>query len=113
MKQESANLYEGMFVIAANLTDEARQAAVDKIKTMITETGGEIVKEHEMGRRRLAYELKRQKEGYYIVLYFNAKPSAMKDLWKEWRLTEELLRFLTLRTDDVLEKLEFKALAEQ
>lgn len=111
--KEQPNLYEGMFVIAANLSDEQRRQAVEKIKNMITQSGGEIVKDHDMGRRRLAYEIKKHKEGYYTLLYFNLEPSAMKNLWKEWRLMEELLRFLTLKADNVLEKLEFKALAEQ
>ena len=112
MEKEHKNLYEGMFVIAANLSDEARRSSVEKIKAMIVQSGGEIVKEHDMGRRRLAYEIKRHKEGYYTLLYFNLAPSEMKALWKEWRLMEDLLRFLTLKAENVLEKLEFKALAE-
>jgi small subunit ribosomal protein S6 len=113
METEQKNLYEGMFVIAANLSDEARRLAVEKIKAMIAQSGGEIVKEHDMGRKRLAYEIKRHKEGYYTLLYFNLAPSEMKALWKEWRLMEDLLRFLTLKVDHVLEKIEFKALVEQ
>jgi ribosomal protein S6 len=113
MKKEQANLYEGMFVIAANLSDDQRRAAVEKIKTMIAQSGGEIVKEHDMGRKRLAFEIRRHKEGYYTLLYFNLEPSAMKGLWKEWRLMEDCLRFLTLKVDNVLEKIEFKALVEQ
>jgi small subunit ribosomal protein S6 len=113
MKHESENLYEGMYVIAANISEDAKRVAADKIKAMIVERGGNIVKEHDMGRRRLAYELRGQREGNYLLLYFNLKPSIMKELWKEWRLMQDLLRFLTLRTDSVMEKLEFKQLAEQ
>lgn len=113
MENKASHLYEGMFVVAANLSDEARNKAVEKIKATIVQDGGEIVKEHDMGRRRLAYEIKKQREGYYTLLYFNLPVTAMKPLWKEWRLMEDLLRFLTLKTDTVMEKLEFKALVEQ
>lgn len=108
MKQKSKNLYEGMFIISAKLSDDARQKAVEKIQKGINERGGEIVKIHEQGRKRLAYDINGNKEGYYYIFYFNIEPSAIAELWKDYHLHEDLIRFMTLRADKVLEKIEFK-----
>lgn len=114
MSEEKTNhLYEGMYVIRANLSEDARHKALEKIKEGITQAGGEILKEHEMGRKRLAYEINRQREGYYFLFYFTLPPAAVEELWKSYHINEDLLRFITLRTEKVLEKLEFKVLAEQ
>jgi len=106
-------LYEGMYVLNAHLTDDARNKAFDKIKNGITSRGGEIVKLHDQGRRRLAYEINRQKEGYYYLVYFTMPTQYIKELWQEYHLNENLLRFLTMRTEKVLEELKFKQLPEQ
>jgi small subunit ribosomal protein S6 len=113
MSQHSQNLYEGMYIISATLSDDARQKALDKIQKGITDRKGEIVKIHDQGRRRLAYEIDGHREGYYFVIYFNLKPEGVTELWQDYHLNEDLVRFITLRTDKVMEKIEFKSLEEQ
>lgn len=113
MTQQRQNLYEGMYVISATLSDDARNKALDKIQEGITQRGGEIVKLHNQGRRRLAYEINGHREGYYFLVYFNSKPSAISELWQEYHLNEDLIRFITLRADKVLDKIEFKTIEEQ
>ncbi len=114
MKEEQQQLlYEGMFVINAHLTDDARNKAFDKVKNAITNRGGEIVKIHDQGRRRLAYEIQKQKDGHYYLMYFRSEPTKVQELWQEYHLNEDLLRFLTLRAEIVLEELKFKQLQEQ
>lgn len=110
---KESNLYEGMYILSASLSEEARQKALEKIQAGITGRGGEILKVHARGRQRLAYEIDGHREGYYFVMYFNAPPTAISDLWQEYHLNEDLVRFMTLRTDKVLEKIEFKPLVEQ
>ncbi|NNM42841.1 MAG: 30S ribosomal protein S6 [Chlamydiae bacterium] len=112
MSEKKKNLYEGMYILNATLSEDARQKALEKITSGIVETGGEIVKIHEQGRRRLAYEINGKREGYYYVIYFNTETSKIVDLWKEYHLNEDLIRFVTLRTEKVLEKIEFKMLAQ-
>jgi len=112
MTTSQQNLYEGMYVISATLSDEARTKALGKIQAGITEHGGEIVKIHEQGRRRLAYEINGHREGYYFVLYFKVPAAAISEMWHEYHLNEDLVRFITLRTDNVMEKIEFKALEQ-
>ena len=109
---EERNLYEGMYIISSRLSDEARTNALDKILNDIKEHGGEVEKIIEMGRRKLAYEIAGHREGYYFLVYFRVNPSAISELWNEYHLHEDLVRFMTIRTENVLENLEFKALAE-
>ena len=110
MLKKRIGLYEGMYILSATLSDESRKKAFEKITDGITEKGGEIVKIHEQGRRKLAYEIDGKREGYYYVLYFNAPTQIISELWKEYHLHEDLIRFMTMRTEEVLESLEFKPL---
>ncbi|HEY5259944.1 MAG TPA: 30S ribosomal protein S6 [Rhabdochlamydiaceae bacterium] len=112
MSKEKRHLYEGMYILSATLSDEARAKAFDKITSGISEKQGEVLKLHDQGRRKLAYEINGKREGYYYILYFSIPTSAIADLWKEYHLNEDLIRFLTLRTDSVMEKIEFKPLID-
>lgn len=114
MKEEKKpNLYEGMYIISTALSDDARRKVLDKIQGGITHSGGEILKIHDQGRKRLAYEIDGNRDGYYYLIYFSAPSEIIEGLWSEYHLTEHLLRFLTLRTESVMEKIEFKHLQEQ
>lgn len=113
MSQERQHLYEGMYIISSTLSDDARNKALQRIQTGITQRGGEVVKVHDQGRRRMAYEIEGHREGHYFVLYFNLKTSGIAELWQEYHLNEDLIRFITLRADKVMEKIEFKPIEEQ
>lgn len=112
-KHERKGLYEGMYILSATLSDDSRKKAFDKITDGITQKGGEIHKLHEQGRKKLAYSIDGKREGYYYVLYFTAPTQAIGELWKEYHLHEDLIRFVTMRTETVLETLEFKSLKMQ
>ncbi len=109
-KQERNHLYEGMYILSAGLSDDARQRALDKIVAGITKRGGEIHKTIDQGRRKLAYEIDKKRDGYYVLLYFTVVASAVTELWREYHLNEDLIRFLTIRTEKVPEKIEFQPL---
>ncbi len=112
-KQERVHLYEGMYILNATLSEDARQKALDKVRGGIVERKGEVLKTFDQGRRRLAYEINGKKEGHYYVLYFSVPSSAIKEMWKEYHLNEDLVRFLTLQVDEVPEKIEFKPLSQE
>jgi small subunit ribosomal protein S6 len=108
MSQTKENLYEGMFIISARLSEDARGKALGRIEKDITQRGGEIKKVHDFHRRRLAYEIDGHKEGCYYVFYFTLRPEAVNELWREWHLNEDLLRYMTLSAEKVQEeKIEF------
>ncbi len=112
-KKERKGLYEGMYILSATLSDDSRKKGFDKIVEGITSKGGEIHKIHEQGRKKLAYEIDGKREGYYYVLYFTVPTQAIRDLWKEYHLHEDLIRFMTMRTEKILDHLEFKSLKIQ
>ena len=112
MNKESKRLYEGMYILNASLSEEAVKKALDRIKKTIENGKGEIHKIHEIGRKKLAYEINGSKQGQYFLLYFSILPSLIKEMWAEYHLNEDLIRFMTMRTDTVLEALEFKTLQE-
>jgi small subunit ribosomal protein S6 len=113
MENNREHLYEGMYILNSNLSEDARKKALGRIEDGITEKGGKIEKVHEMGRKRLAYPIDGKKEGYYYVIYFTVVTSAMKEIWKEYHLNEDLLRFMTPVAECVRETLEFKPLQQQ
>ncbi len=113
MAKEKKEIYEGMYILSTTLSDDARQKAVEKITSAITDQKGEVHKLHDFGRRKLAYEINGRREGHYFVIYFSAPTAAIKELWKEYHLNEDLIRFLTLRTEKVMEKIEFKQLIQE
>jgi len=113
MTEKNTNLYEGMYILSATLSDDARAKALDKITAGITSRGGEILKIHQQGRKRLAYQIGNHREGYYYLVYFNVNPAAIDELWREYHLNEDLVRFITLRTDKVMDEIKFKPLVEQ
>ncbi len=112
MKQKQHQLYEGMYILSATLSEDARQKALEKIVHGIEEKGGKIEKVLEMGRRKLAYEIAKKREGYYLVIYFSSDPQMIKELWKEYHLHEDLLRFTTMLAEKVREDLNFIPLKE-
>lgn len=112
MKKENKQLYEGMYILSATLSDDARQKALDKITSGITEKGGEVHKFFDQGRRKMSYEINKKREGHYFVLYFTAPSKIVNDLWREYHLNEDLIRFMTLRVETVPEKIEFQPLPE-
>lgn len=103
-------IYEGMYIVSTALSEEAREKALGRIREGIEARGGKIHKTFDHGRRRLGFEIQGQKEGHYYLLYFQSPGEMLKELEKECRLNEDLLRFMTLRVTEVPEKIEFKKL---
>lgn len=113
MQKQQKRLYEGMFILSSSLSEDALKKALDRIVKTIEEHTGEVHKIHEQGRKKLAYQIDGHKQGQYYLLYFSTLPSAITEMWKEYHLNEDLLRFLMLRTEKILEKIEFKQIVEE
>jgi len=113
MSQIEKNLYEGMYIISSSLNDDARNKALEKVLEGITSRGGEIVKNHDFGRRRLAYEIAGHREGHYFVVYFEVTPTAITEMRGEYRLMEDLVRYMITNPAEVMEKIEFKSLENE
>ena len=91
--------YEVMFIVnIAN--EEVIQAAVKLVQDTITRIGGTVVKVDEWGRRHLAYEVKHQNEGYYVVVEFEADPAQITELDRIIKIHEEIIRHIIVNQDD-------------
>lgn len=113
MARERKGLYEGMYILSATLSEDSRKKALEKITDGIVQKGGNIEKIHDQGRKKLAYPIKGKKEGHYYVLYFQAPCGSIKELWKEYPLHEDLIRFATMRVEEVAHTLEFTPIRVQ
>jgi len=93
------NFYESLFIINPALDDTEVGKVVGKIEEFIKKGGGEILKVDNWGKKKLAYEVKKQKKGYYILLNFRIKPGIIGELERNLRLTDPVIKFLIIRLD--------------
>lgn len=93
------NNYESVIIISPNLKEGEIESIITEITDLIN-ANGEVTKVDKMGVKRLAYEIRKCKEGYYIVIYFEADPSIISELEKYYRITENIIKFITVRKDD-------------
>src|SRR3984893_6367694 len=89
--------YEVLYIVRADLDDEKVQDAVKRVNTLIERSGGTIERTNLWGKRKLAYEVKHQKEGSYVLQDFQFDPSRVPELEAALKITEEVLRHLIVR----------------
>lgn len=100
-------VYESAALINASLDDEAIKILISKIKETITTSGGEILEIEDWGRKRLAYQVKKSKVGYYVIFRFSAPSDLIPKLERYYQLDETILRYLTIAlSKDALEQIE-------
>jgi small subunit ribosomal protein S6 len=103
----SKHVYESAILINAALDDEAIKNLVERIKETISTNGGEILEIEDWGRKRLAYQVKKSKIGYYVIFRFNSLPDLITKLERFYQLDESILRYLTITlSKDALEQIE-------
>ncbi len=91
------NKYELATVLKTNLDEETHKAEVEKIHGFITRFGGNIEKVDDWGKRRLAYEINKQTEGFYSFVTFTADGDAPAEIESRIRIMENVLRYLVIR----------------
>jgi small subunit ribosomal protein S6 len=103
--------YETIFIIDSLLKTEEIQSIVSKYERFISANGGQIETVEEWGKKRLAYEMKKRQYGYYVLIRFTGPATMIKQLDREFRLNESILRHLTLKMTKLGQKtLEKKSL---
>ena len=93
------NKYELALVVNAKIDDEARTTAVDTVKDLIARFGGTITNVDEWGKRKLAYEIDKMREGHYYFIQFDADSNAPREVEDRLRIMENVIRFLCIRLD--------------
>ncbi|HLE14463.1 MAG TPA: 30S ribosomal protein S6 [Anaerolineales bacterium] len=86
--------YELVFVVHPDLDDSAFKELVDRVKSWITDGGGQVSKVDLWGKRKLAYPIRKQKEGQYVIMKTQMSPAYCSQLERNLRLQEPVLRYL-------------------
>ena len=93
------NKYESVIILSANATEETTVAFGEKMKELIS-ANGELTNVEEWGKKTLAYEIKKQKEGYYILFTFTAKPEFIAEFERILRLDEVVLKHMVIKIEE-------------
>ena len=94
------NKYELALVVSAKIEDDARTATVEKAKEYVTRAGGVVSEVEEWGKKKLAYEIQKQSEGFYYFIQFEAESNVPAIVEQDVRIMDNVLRFLCVRKDE-------------
>jgi small subunit ribosomal protein S6 len=86
--------YEVVFIVHPDLDENAMKGVIEKVQTWITDSGGSIVKTDIWGKRRLAYVIRKQREGQYVFIQGQMAPTFTNELERNLRFLEPVMRFL-------------------
>jgi small subunit ribosomal protein S6 len=92
--------YESVWVVDGDLSDEEVKSAIDKFTRIIAAQGGTVVGVDEWGRKKLAYKVKSAARGYYILADFAGTPETVKELERNYRIDDRIIRYLTVKKSD-------------
>ena len=90
------NKYESVVIINPNVTEEAMKELIAKFETLIN-TDGKVENISEVGKKKLAYEIAKNREGFYVVYDFEANPSLITELERNYRITDEVIKFIVVK----------------
>jgi len=92
------NKYESIIIINPNCTDEAVKALEDKFTGLINENG-KVESVENLGKKKLAYDIKKNNEAFYMLFNFESKPEAIAEIERNYRITDNILKFITVRKE--------------
>ncbi len=93
-------IYEELFIVRPDATDEEVDPVIDQLKTVITQAGGTLDKTEKWGVRKLGYRVMKQAEGQYILLQFTAEADSVKEIERRLRVSDVVMKFITVRIDE-------------
>jgi small subunit ribosomal protein S6 len=98
--------YEVVFVAAPTLTSEELEGFINHIQTVVESKNGKVVKVDNWGKKSLAYKIKKFREGYYVVLSIEGDGSAIAEVERRFRVTDYIMRFISVRIDEDVKRSE-------
>ena len=99
-------IYEELFIVKPDAPDEEVDQFVETLRTQLTAAGATVDKIDKWGKRRLAYRVDKYREGTYVLFQFTSEPTAVRELERRLRVSDVVLKFLTVRIDQTLKRLE-------
>ena len=93
------NNYEALYILRADLGDEATEAQIAKYAKAVTDAGGEVEKTDKWGVKKLAYQIDFKTEGYYVLMTFTAPGTLPLELERQMKISEEVIRYLVIRKE--------------
>jgi small subunit ribosomal protein S6 len=99
-------IYEELFIVRPDAVEEDIDAFIEQVKGVIASGGGTVDKVDKWGVRRLAYRVEKRSEGFYVLIQFSAGPVAVKEVERRMRVTDMVMKWITVRIDEKLKKLE-------
>lgn len=93
------NKYETVFIINPAVEETGVKELIEKFSNLIN-NDGKVESVEEMGKRKLAYEIKKNSEGIYVLINFEANPTLIKELERVYRITDEVIKFIVVRKDE-------------
>ncbi len=103
------NIYENMVILNAGISDEEAESVIAKIKENITGQGGEVLKVDVWGRRKLAYEIKKQKKGLFVLLLYKTPAKTIKKLEEFYKVFDVIIKYMIIK----LEKKQIQAIEKR
>jgi small subunit ribosomal protein S6 len=89
--------YETLFIINPDLEESETNKTIETIQDTITTSGGTIVKVDKWGKQQLAYQIQKKREGYYVLIYFEAPSPLINELYRRYKLTDPIMRYLVVQ----------------
>jgi small subunit ribosomal protein S6 len=99
-------IYENLFIIKPDATEEEIDGLIDQMSKHVTTAGGTIDKVDKWGKRRLAYRVEKHREGHYVLIQFTAGPEIVKEFERRLRVQDSVIKYLTVRIDETLKRLD-------
>ena len=100
--------YEIMFIVRPDVPEEELSKLISQMESVVSNSGGKVEKVDKMGRRRLAYRVKRQREGFYVLFTLEGSGDTVKEFERRLKVIDTVIKFLTVRMDDQLKRGEKK-----
>jgi len=99
-------IYEELFIVKPDAPEEEVDAYIEQLRTQLTTAGATVDKVDKWGKRKLAYRVDKYREGSYVLFQFSGDATVVKELERRLRVSDLVLKFLTVRIDETLKRLE-------
>jgi small subunit ribosomal protein S6 len=106
-------IYEELFIVRPDAPEEEIDQFIEQMKQVVVSGGGTVDKVDKWGIRRLAYRVAKRDEGYYVLLQVTSAPDVVKEIERRFRVTDLVLKFITVRIDEKLKKIEKRKLQRE